>query len=657
MSDEKKLALLIDSDNVSAKYAQFIIQEASKHGELIIKRIYGDWEKNNTGWRIPAMNNSIMPVQQNSYIAGKNATDFSMIIDAMDILYTYNVDGFVLVTSDSDFTRLAIRLREAGKLVIGIGEVKTPLAFTSSCHEFSYLNRICANVGDEYDEQTLRRAVLDFVRENDDGRLDLMKIDSYLTSRYGNIDYAALGYNRLSMFISSFPELRRISNYVSLRKGAAKPKPAAVESTLSERDITHVIVEYLQRQSGKRDDISRVAEHVTRSFGKIDFSQFGSKKFAKFIDRQSALIRINNTVALKAAESVPEKPAAELVEKISGKPIEEIVEKIAKRQPKPLDETDERIARKQPKPFETPAAHVRTMHINSQIFAMEVQKYANENMPNGGNLGQLNNMLLEKYGKNYIAELNFPDFATALATVSGVTAKKNLLYVLENAKQSEKRSKKPVESEKTEIADNEKRSEITADTENHGESSRAAEKSDNTKKRGKKAKGETPAEKTKQPEPIPEPITEPAEPEEQPPQKPDINTVIREVHAFAVQNENNGALAALGSYFMKKYGRGYLKELGYPTMKKLVASVIGVSIKNNVVVIDEDFLERTERIEQFVNDFARGEGSHSIKALSTQMKKEFEGFDFAEYGYARFSDFINAIDGVHADRYHVVAED
>lgn len=657
MSDEKKLALLIDSDNVSAKYAQFIIQEASKHGELIIKRIYGDWEKNNTGWRIPAMNNSIMPVQQNSYIAGKNATDFSMIIDAMDILYTYNVDGFVLVTSDSDFTRLAIRLREAGKLVIGIGEVKTPLAFTSSCHEFSYLNRICANVGDEYDEQTLRRAVLDFVRENDDGRLDLMKIDSYLTSRYGNIDYAALGYNRLSMFISSFPELRRISNYVSLRKGAAKPKPAAVESTLSEKDITHVIVEYLQRQSGKRDDISRVAEHVTRSFGKIDFSQFGSKKFAKFIDRQSALIRINNTVALKAAESAPEKPAAELVEKISGKPIEEIVEKIAKRQPKPLDETDERIARKQPKPFETPAAHVRTMHINSQIFAMEVQKYANENMPNGGNLGQLNNMLLEKYGKNYIAELNFPDFATALATVSGVTAKKNLLYVLENAKQSEKRSKKPVESEKTEIADNEKRSEITADTENHGESSRAAEKSDNTKKRGKKTKGETPAEKTKQPEPIPEPITEPAEPEEQTPQKPDINTVIREVHAFAVQNENNGALAALGSYFMKKYGRGYLKELGYPTMKKLVSSVIGVSIKNNVVVIDEDFLERTERIEQFVNDFARGEGSHSIKALSTQMKKEFEGFDFAEYGYARFSDFINAIDGVHADRYHVVAED
>lgn len=619
MSDEKKLALLIDSDNVSAKYAQFIIQEASKHGELIIKRIYGDWEKNNTGWRIPAMNNSIMPVQQNSYIAGKNATDFSMIIDAMDILYTCNVDGFVLVTSDSDFTRLAIRLREAGKLVVGIGEVKTPLAFTSSCHRFSYLNRICANVGDEYDENTLRKAVLDFVHDNDDGRLDLMKIDSYLTSRYGNIDYAALGYNRLSMFISSFPELRRNSNYVTLRKGASvKAKPAVTENSPSEKDITNVIVEYLERQNGGRDDISRVAEHITRSFGKIDFSRFGSKRFAKFIDRQSVLDRENNTVMLKAAESSPEKPV-ELVEKISGKPIEEIVEKIAKRQPKPA---------------EAPAP-VKTMHINPQIFTMEVQKYAAENMPNGGNLGQLNNMLLEKYGKNYVAELGFSDFAAAVASVSGVTAKKNLVYT--------------VEAEKAKKADKSANPDNTEKPEKQ------------PKKRGRKPKNaENQPEKKAEEKPVEAPVevVEAEQPEEaSAPQKPDINSIIREVHAFAVQNDNNGPLAVLGGYFTKKYGRGYLKELGYPTMKKLIAAVIGVSVKNNVVVIDDDFLERTEQIEQFVNDFARSEGSRSIKALSAQIKKNFDGFDFTEYGYARFSDFINAIDGVRADRYHVVAED
>ena len=654
MSEEKKLALLIDSDNVSAKYAQFIIGEASKHGELIIKRIYGDWEKNNTGWRIPAMNNSIMPVQQNSYIAGKNATDFSMIIDAMDILYTCNVDGFVLVTSDSDFTRLAIRLREAGKLVVGIGEVKTPLAFTSSCHKFSYLNRICANVGDDYDEKTLRKAVLDFVRDNDDGRLDLMKIDSYLTSRYGNIDYAAFGYNRLSMFISSFPELRRSSNYVTMRKGAAvKAKPAAAENVPSERDITNVIVEYLERQNGGRDDISRVQEHITRSFGKIDFSRFGSKRFAKFIDRQTALNRDNNTVMLKAAESAPEKtekpaekplekapekPAAELVERISGKPIDEIVEKIAKRQPKPA---------------EASSTSVKPMHINPQIFTMEVQKYASENMPNGGNLGQLNNMLLEKYGKNYVAELGFSDFAAAVASVSGVAAKKNLVYTAqieksESGKKAEISNKpaKTVNIEKPEKTDKPDKSDKTEKSEN----TENVEKQ--IKKRGRKPKT------SEQPVEAPAAEIEEELPEEPTaPQKPDILSIIREVHAFAVQNENNGPLAVLGGYFTKKYGRGYLKELGFPTMKKLIASVIGVSVKNNVVVIDDDFLERTERIEQFVNDFARGEGSHSIKALSAQIKKNFEGFDFAEYGYARFSDFINAIDGVRADRYHVVAED
>lgn len=652
MSEEKKLALLIDSDNVSAKYAQFIIGEASKHGELIIKRIYGDWEKNNTGWRIPAMNNSIMPVQQNSYIAGKNATDFSMIIDAMDILYTCNVDGFVLVTSDSDFTRLAIRLREAGKLVVGIGEVKTPLAFTSSCHKFSYLNRICANVGDDYDEKTLRKAVLDFVRDNDDGRLDLMKIDSYLTSRYGNIDYAALGYNRLSMFISSFPELRRSSNYVTMRKGAAvKAKPAAAENVPSERDITNVIVEYLERQNGGRDDISRVQEHITRSFGKIDFSRFGSKRFAKFIDRQTALNRENNTVMLKAAESAPEKtekPAEKPLEKAPEKPVE-LVERISG---KPIDEIVEKIAKRQPKPAEAPSTSVKPMHINPQIFTMEVQKYASENMPNGGNLGQLNNMLLEKYGKNYIAELGFSDFAAAVASVPGVAAKKNLVYTAqieksESGKKAEISNKpaKTVNIEKPEKTDKPDKSDKT-------------EKSENTeqqpKKRGRKPKNaeqkvEKPVEVAEVDEELPEEPTAP--------QKPDILSIIREVHAFAVQNENNGPLAVLGGYFTKKYGRGYLKELGFPTMKKLIASVIGVSVKNNVVVIDDDFLERTERIEQFVNDFARGEGSHSIKALSAQIKKNFEGFDFAEYGYARFSDFINAIDGVRADRYHVVAED
>ena len=113
MTEQKKLAVLIDSDNISAKYAQFIMQEIEKYGIPTYKRVYGDWEKGGNGWHNPAINYSIMPVQQSCYIAGKNATDFSMIIDAMDILYGGTVEGFCIVSSDSDFTRLASRLRAA----------------------------------------------------------------------------------------------------------------------------------------------------------------------------------------------------------------------------------------------------------------------------------------------------------------------------------------------------------------------------------------------------------------------------------------------------------------------------------------------------------------------------------------------------------------
>ena len=116
-----KYAILIDSENVSAKYIESIFDELSRLGSITVRKIYGDWSKNNNGWdKDCLLSYSIQPVQQFSYTAGKNSTDSAMIIDAMDLLYTSNIDGFCLVTSDSDFTRLASRLREAGKQVIGI---------------------------------------------------------------------------------------------------------------------------------------------------------------------------------------------------------------------------------------------------------------------------------------------------------------------------------------------------------------------------------------------------------------------------------------------------------------------------------------------------------------------------------------------------------
>ena len=135
-----RLAVLIDADNVSYSNIKGMMKELAKYGTPTFKRIYGDWTKPTlTGWKTVLLENAITPVQQYSYSSGKNSSDSALIIDAMDILYTGRVEGFCIISSDSDFTRLATRLREAGMKVIGIGERKTPSAFISSCDKFIYI--------------------------------------------------------------------------------------------------------------------------------------------------------------------------------------------------------------------------------------------------------------------------------------------------------------------------------------------------------------------------------------------------------------------------------------------------------------------------------------------------------------------------------------
>jgi NYN domain/OST-HTH/LOTUS domain len=135
-----RLAVLIDADNIPYANIKAMMEEIAKYGTPTLKRIYGDWTKPTlTGWKGVLLENAITPVQQYSYTSGKNATDSAMIIDAMDILYSEKVEGFCIVSSDSDFTRLAIRLREAGMRVFGIGEKKTPDAFIAACDKFIYI--------------------------------------------------------------------------------------------------------------------------------------------------------------------------------------------------------------------------------------------------------------------------------------------------------------------------------------------------------------------------------------------------------------------------------------------------------------------------------------------------------------------------------------
>ncbi|AEF82494.1 NYN domain-containing protein [Leadbettera azotonutricia] len=155
---QAKLAVLIDADNTQPAIIEGLLDEVAKYGVASVKRIYGDWTSTNLRqWKERLLEYAIQPIQQFAYTQGKNATDSAMIIDAMDLLYSEKLDGFCIVSSDSDFTRLAARIRESGRTVYGFGEKKTPKAFVSVCDKFIY-TEILRDTGEEQDEDEARPA-------------------------------------------------------------------------------------------------------------------------------------------------------------------------------------------------------------------------------------------------------------------------------------------------------------------------------------------------------------------------------------------------------------------------------------------------------------------------------------------------------------------
>ncbi|HBL83764.1 MAG: Maebl [Clostridiales bacterium GWF2_38_85] len=233
MNDDKRFAVLIDADNVSDKYIKHILDEMTNYGLITYKRIYGDWTKPALGaWKTVLLDNSITPIQQYGYTIGKNATDSAMIIDAMDILYSKNVEGFCIVSSDSDFTRLASRLRESGMFVVGMGEKKTPSAFVAACNQFKYLEilvqsnepEIIATVSTGSTNKTdnkelidesmtplsiLIKAISSIINDtsDDDGWCPLSDVGNILTKRFPDFDVRNYGYNKLT------PLVRSLHNY------------------------------------------------------------------------------------------------------------------------------------------------------------------------------------------------------------------------------------------------------------------------------------------------------------------------------------------------------------------------------------------------------------------------------------------------------------
>ncbi|WP_436076564.1 NYN domain-containing protein [Acidovorax delafieldii] len=215
-SDTPRLAVLIDADNASSSVAKEILEEVAKYGTATVKRAYGDWTTQNlVGWKAHLHRHAIQPVQQFAYTQGKNSTDSAFTIDAMDLLYAGNVDGFCLVSSDSDFTRLATRLREAGKIVFGMGERKTPEPFIAACDKFLFFEVLKKPIDVEVPMQQvpdvpdlknlLSNAVRETVRESGWSRLST--IGSLLGKTHSSFDPRNYGFKKLSELVRAQPYL------------------------------------------------------------------------------------------------------------------------------------------------------------------------------------------------------------------------------------------------------------------------------------------------------------------------------------------------------------------------------------------------------------------------------------------------------------------
>ncbi|MEN8153885.1 MAG: NYN domain-containing protein [Acidobacteriota bacterium] len=231
-----KLAVLIDADNIPYSNIKEMLDEIAKFGVPTIKRIYGDWTKPTvSGWKKSLLQHAITPIQQYSYTVGKNATDSAMIIDAMDILHSEKVDGFCLVSSDSDFTRLATRLRESGMTVIGIGEKKTPNPFIVACDKFIYIEIIAKKVqktpsrsksiqskdsGIEPINNKFIQLIIASVEDiaDDDGWAFLAEVGSLIMKKKPDFDPRNYGFLKLTPMIKSLDEYFEVDERESGKK-------------------------------------------------------------------------------------------------------------------------------------------------------------------------------------------------------------------------------------------------------------------------------------------------------------------------------------------------------------------------------------------------------------------------------------------------------
>ncbi len=298
--EKMQLAVLIDADNISSKYAATIFEELENYGLSTYRRIYGNWSKSN-GWTEGILlEHSIMPVQQFSYTTGKNATDMAMVIDAMDILYKNKVQGFCLVTSDSDFTRLAMRLREENMFVLGMGESKTPQALTRACNKFIHLNLVAEQNKAESgtDEQNVtsiaevRQVILTLINQDDEGIVDLAQIGNRLNEKFSDFDVRNYGYFKLSTFIGekiSDVQVVKIDNQLYVKR----------QSSLTKEELEAEICRVIEKNGGVIDNLSTLNDELHKKYKQLDLKEFGYSRISSFLRSLRSVTVRENQVSLK----------------------------------------------------------------------------------------------------------------------------------------------------------------------------------------------------------------------------------------------------------------------------------------------------------------------------------------------------------------------
>ena len=277
--EERKLALLIDSDNVSAKYLNGIFDELAQYGTITYRRIYGDFTTSaNARWSDRLLEKSIIPIQQFSNTTGKNATDSALIIDAMDLLYTSNVDGFCIVSSDSDFTRLASRLRESGKIVIGMGEKKTPDSFRAACTIFTELENLLENETTRggTDKEAIEADIVNIITQNDNkGKpTGSGEIGSKLQNKYPDFDIRTFGYSQLSKFLEDLPSIvvRKENNQITV---------ALREEDTAEDRLIADIVDIVRKRGAKG---IALGQEIRKRHENFNVKVYGYSQLYRFID-------------------------------------------------------------------------------------------------------------------------------------------------------------------------------------------------------------------------------------------------------------------------------------------------------------------------------------------------------------------------------------